>query len=161
MTAHYSDGTSEDVTLSASYSKSGPFVITPGTADATAEGSGSISISYSYNGVTKYASVAVTCLSGQYWEGVNPDLENAHGSSNEVYFRLYAAVFNHYTRESSSALLTPGTDYSYSGTSGLTIIKSGNYLDIYVNKSGQTLSFSATDPNSGEVFEDSIGLQHN
>ena len=160
VTAFFSDGTSEDVTLEAEYGSSGPVLVKRGSVDATDEGSGSIEISFTYEGVTKYAEIAIECLSGIYWEGVNPEIENAHGNSNEWYFSLYADVFNHYTMESSSVLLIPGVDYGYEGTAGLTIMKGGDFLDIFVNSGEQSFSFHTADPIWGEEFEDTIPLVH-
>ncbi|MDO5442101.1 MAG: DUF4906 domain-containing protein [Bacteroidia bacterium] len=160
VTAYFSDGSSEDITLDASYSKSGPFEITPGTAAAINEGSGSISISYAYEGVTMYGSISVVCLTGIYWEGVNPEIENAHGNSNEWYFTLYADVFDHYSRRTETVLLIPGVDYSFSGSPGMIIENMGDCLDIFVSGAGQALSFSTTDPVSGATFDDTIVLQH-
>ena len=160
VTAYFSDGSSKDVTLEASYSKSGPIKITPGTVDAENEGSGSIGVSYTYDGVTAYASISVECLTGIYWEGVNPEIENAHGNSNEWYFTLYADIFNHYTRMQDTVLLKPGVDYEYWGTGDMDILVKEDSLDIFVKSAGQTLSFSAVDPIWGEEFNDDIPLIH-
>lgn len=160
VTAFFSDGTSKDVTLEAGYGSSGPVLVKPGSVDATDEGAGNIDVSYTYEGVTKHAAISVECLTGIYWEGVNPEIENAHGNSNEWYFTLYADVFNHYTRMQYTVLLKPGIDYEYWGTGDMEIVEMGESLDIFIKSAGQTLSFSAVDPIWGETFDDEISMIH-
>lgn len=63
VTANYSDGTTKNVTSSASYSSSSPSVAkaSSGTITGTGEGSTTITVSYTDNGVTKSATISVTC----------------------------------------------------------------------------------------------------
>ena len=154
VTAHYSDGSSADVTLSAAAESPACAIAETGTVNAKAAGSGTVTVSYSEGEVSATGTIDITSLDEWYTVGIQAEVSGGEAGSALCYVKdVIVAKENHFLPETRNVNLAKG-EYSYSADSGLKIVQEDNGdMEITVSTGTHRLVLSYWCPVAEESVE--------